>query len=398
MKFAFPKCLISMLSFCSLLASCGGGGGSLTAGGGIDGTGIMSAGVVSAFGSIVVSGREFDTTRAAIIINGEQVGLGDDAALENLDIGKVVSVKGRISRDGIMATADRVVYSDNVIGPVETVSVIDATTKEIVVLGQTVIVNFITTFKNTTFDTLAPGEEVEVSGYIDDNRAVRATFLEKKDASALEYEVTGLVDNLNDNLKTFMINSLKVNYPSIADTLPAGIPADGLYVEVTGTIDAGSGEMHATKIQLEDELDVEEGEQFEITGFVTHLVSAFEFTVGNQVVRTDANTLFVDGASDDLALGAKLEVEGSLVDGIFLADEVEFWKPDQIEVEGLVNNIASANEFTVGIQEVRTVAGTTVFEPEDLEIKEGVRLEVKGVPIDIEHSILVADKVSLETD
>ena len=37
--------------------------------------------------------------------------------------------------------------SDNVEGPVEGVSVIDDTTKEIVVLGQTVIVNVITKFK-----------------------------------------------------------------------------------------------------------------------------------------------------------------------------------------------------------------------------------------------------------
>jgi hypothetical protein len=398
MKTLIPKGLVLVLSLCLLLTSCSGGGGSMTAGGGIDGTGIMSAGVVSAFGSIVVNGLKYDTSNATIIINEVEVGVGDDAVRENLDIGRVVTVEGRISRDGITATAKRIVYSDNVIGPVESVSVIDATTGEVVVLGQTVIVNVITTFKNTTFDTLAPGDLVEVSGYIDDNRAVRATFLEKKDASVLEYEVTGFVDNLDDNLKTFMINSLKVDFASIADTLPAGIPADGLYIEVTGTIDAGSGEMRAAKIQLGDELDVEEGDQFEITGFVTHLVSAFEFTVGNQMVRIDANTLFVDGTPDDLALGAKLEVEGSLVDGIFLADEVEFWKPDQIEVEGLVSNIASANEFTVGIQVVQTVAGTTVFEPDDLEIQLGIRLEVKGVPQDIDHSVLAADKVSLESD
>ena len=91
------------------------------AGGGIDGTGIMSAGVVSAFGSIVVNGREFDTSEAAIVINEEEVGVGDDAVRENLEIGMVVTVEGRISRDGVTATADRVVYSDSVIGPVESV-------------------------------------------------------------------------------------------------------------------------------------------------------------------------------------------------------------------------------------------------------------------------------------
>jgi hypothetical protein len=72
MKSLFPKSLVLALLFCLLLTSCKGGGGSLTAGGGIDGTGIMSAGVVSAFGSIVVNGEEFDTSEAEIIVNGEQ--------------------------------------------------------------------------------------------------------------------------------------------------------------------------------------------------------------------------------------------------------------------------------------------------------------------------------------
>ena len=57
--------------------------------------------------------------------------------------------------------------------------IIDATTKEIVVLGQTVIVNVITKFKETTFDTIAIDDVVEVSGYLDDTGAIRATFLGK---------------------------------------------------------------------------------------------------------------------------------------------------------------------------------------------------------------------------
>ena len=41
----------------------------------------------------------------------------------------------------------------------------------------------------------------------------------------------------------------------------------------------------------------------------------------------------------------------------------------------------------------------TVFEglePEDVAL--GIKLEVKGVPVDIDRSILVADKVSFEED
>jgi len=131
MKALFPKSLLLVILYCFILASCSGGGGASTlAGSGIDGTGIMSAGVVSAFGSIVVNGTEFDTSKAAVVINGEEAGVGDHAILEYLDLGKVATVEGRISGDGSRITADRVVYSDNVTGPVESVSGIDPVTNE----------------------------------------------------------------------------------------------------------------------------------------------------------------------------------------------------------------------------------------------------------------------------
>jgi len=403
MKSLYSKGLILASLIFLMLISCSGGGGGMSAGGGIDGTGIMSAGVVSAFGSVVVNGTEFDTSSAAVFINGEQIGVGDDAVLENLDIGMVVTVEGRTNKDGTRFTADRVVYSDNVVGPVEIISDIDLTTKEVVVLGQTVIVNVITKFKETTFGTLAPGDVVEVSGYLDDNRAIRATFLEKKGdiTSILEYEVTGFVENLDANLKTFMINGLEVDYASIANNLPPGIPADDLFVEVEGQLAAG-GEMRAAKIQLGDQFDGEDGNEFEIMGYVTKIISdtdIIEFKVGNQVVQVDPDIVdFVDGTAGDIVPGVKLEAEGSLEGGILMAWEVEFWKPDQIEVEGLLTSIVSATEFYIGIQKVQTNPDT-LFDGGDWDdLKRGVRLEVKGVPVDLNHSVLMADKVSFETD
>jgi hypothetical protein len=88
------KSLISVLCSIFLMVSFGsGGGGGMTAGGGIGGTGVISSGTISAFGSIVVNGTEFDTSNAAIIVNGEEIGVGDETALDNLDIGRVVTVK-----------------------------------------------------------------------------------------------------------------------------------------------------------------------------------------------------------------------------------------------------------------------------------------------------------------
>ena len=84
--------------------------------------------------------------------------------------------------------------------------------------------------------------------------------------------------------------------------------------------------------------------------------------------------------------------------GILFADEVEFWKPDQIEVEDFVTDVVSETEFTVGDQDVQTDS-ETVFEgvlPDEIEVD--MMIEVKGVPVDIDHSVLIADKVSLEED
>ena len=404
MKSLYSKGLILASLFILVLNSCGGGGG-MTAGGGIDGTGIMSAGVVSAFGSIVVNGTEFDTSKAEVIINGKEVPVGDDFVQDNLEIGMVVTVEGRIKEDG-SAVADRVIYSSNVAGPVESVSGIDLDTneKEIVVLGQIVVVNFITKFKPEDtfgFDSIALSDVVEVSGYLDDTGAIRATFIEKID-DILEYGVTGFVESLDDPTpNTFMINGLTVDYSLIhPDDLPDNFNND-LFVEVEGELDDTSGELIATAIELADELGGEDGDELEIMGFVTEIISdidIIEFKVGNQVVHVDPDSaVFVDGFPDDIVPGVKLEAEGSLEGGILFAEEIEFWGPDQIEVEGFVTDIASDTEFTVGDQVVQT-DDDTVFEPPELEIEVDLKIEVKGVPVDIDHSILDADKVSFEED
>jgi len=394
MKTYHLKNLVLALLSALLSISCGASG----SGGGIGGSGINSVGTIGALGSIVVNGTEFDTSNAVIIVEGEEIGVGDDIVVDNLDIGMVVTVEGTVSEDGESAVADRVIYNDNVEGPVQSITVVSDTRKDIVVLGQTVILNTVTVFKGTTFDDIAENDVVEISGLFDDTGAIWATFLEKTDG--VIFEVTGFVDNLDAVQETFKINDLTVDY-SLADTsgLPGGVPVDGLLVEVEGTLDPDTGEMLADVIEIGDELDTEDVDEIEVTGFVTDVVSAFEFTVGTQVVRTNANTEFVDGTAGDIALGVKLEAEGSLEGGILFADEVEFWEPDQIEVEGLVTDDTLApDEFTVGDQVVQT-DGETVYEdgePEDIAL--GVNLEIKGVPVDIIRSILVADKVSFEDE
>ncbi len=399
-----PKNLVlTALSAILLISSysCSGGGAALIAGGGIDGTGIISTGIIAAFGSIFVNGSEFDTSVAVVIIDGEEIGTGDEFVLKNLDVGRLVTVEGSLGEDDESFFAERVIYSDNVEGPVESIISIDAKTREIVVLGQTVILNVNTSFKNTGFDTIALEDVVEVSGFYDDTGTIWATYIGKTGVltPGLEVEVTGYVSNLHTNLKTFTINDLKIDY-LLADMsgLPGDVLREGLLVEVDGSLDESGIILLAATVAAGDDLDIENADQIEIAGFVTEVVTTSEFRVDNQIVIIDPEALFVDGSQEDIAPGVKLEAEGSLVDSILYAWEIEFWEPDQVEVEDVVTDITSLTEFTLGDQVIQTDE-ETVFDggtPEDIE--PGVLIEIKGVPTDLDYSIIIADKVSFEVE
>ena len=180
MKSKLPTCLISMLllGVVSLFSACGGsGGGTLTASGGIGGSGV-TVGAASKYGSIFVNEIEFDTTGAVVIVDGVERGTGDQTVLDNIAIGKVVRIEGPSEESGT-GTADRVVYNEDIIGPVESVTAIDANTLELVVMGQTVVVDTRTNLVGTTLSTIAVGNLLEVSGFGDEARAIERPTSEK---------------------------------------------------------------------------------------------------------------------------------------------------------------------------------------------------------------------------
>ena len=309
------------------LASCGGGGSiTVSSSGGIGGTGIVSQGQVTAIGSITVNGVRYETNEARIMANGKQEYFGDAGVSNLLDVGKVVTVEGILNRDRSTGVATRVIYNDNVEGPVESIRDLDAKTKEIVVLGQIVIADRDrTVLKHNDLKALARNSEVvEVSGQVDAQGRIRATYLERTGEffSGMEVEVKGVVQNLGD--MTFEINGLKVDYRK-ADTgdLPGSTPANGMYVEVKGTLDSVGGGLQASKIEQEF-AGVKDAPEAEIEGFVTAILttSPLKFKVGNQIVQADDNIRIEGEVEEDIEIGDWIEVEGRLVSGILFAEEI----------------------------------------------------------------------------
>lgn len=362
-----------------LLAACnsGGGGGSTFAEGGIGGTGI-SSGPITAFGSFYVTGTEW-----SLASDGEVLLDGVSASENDLGLGMVVTVEGERSADGLTGTATRVVFDDEVEGPVDDAPFsCDGVEVAFFVFDQQYVADRSTVYEDTTFAAFCSGGDgwvVEVSGLPDVHpvfgAAIRATRLEFVAAAPVigdtEIELEGVVENWND--PEFDIGAVRVtvNHPTCpaTDLSDLGGPLeDGLAVEVEGRY-LGTNEVCATHIEREDEF--EDGEDFEIEGIVTDVTSQTEFVVAG--VAVDANGADLTPDSLVVEVGMQLEVEGDLVGGVLQADEVK--QRGGVEIEAVVTDTSSTG-FTVLGREITIEVATEV---EGGPVSVGSFVEVRAI-------------------
>ena len=67
------------------------------------------------------------------------------------------------------------------------------------------------------------------------------------------------------------------------------------------------------------------GSNYEIEGRITSIVDSQSFYLGNTLVTHDSSTRFEDGNASDLAVGKRVEVEGTRTSsGTVIAREIEF--------------------------------------------------------------------------
>lgn len=316
-----------------MVAGCGGSGGGGLAGGGIGGTGITS-GTVTGFGSVFVNGVEFDTSGAGFDVDDNPTAMESD-----LGIGMVVTVTGTVNNDGITGSATLIEYDEAVEGPIAANPVEDAdgVMKTFDVLDITVMVDHNNTvFVNTDYDSLAQNDVVEVSGHIDANGDLQATRLEKTGVlnPGTEIETKGMVAGF-DNIDTFMLGSLTVTFDgaTVFEDLP-GTVSDGQFVEVKGRL-TGPAAVLATRIELEDEDFGDDVAEISIEGIVSDFNGIDDFKVAGQVVNATTASFEPASLGTSIANGDKVEVEGAIVGGVLIADEVE-QRSGSIEISATV--------------------------------------------------------------
>ena len=322
------------------LAACGGGGSGSTAGTGPTAAApVASKGQITAFGSVVVNGVRYDTNSAQFNVNNAA------GAQSDLFVGQQVVVKGTNNGDGT-GVASQVIFDADLEGPV---SAIDAANNQFTVLGQTVIVSGDTVFEGTSFSALAVDDIVEVSGNLDADGAIRALSVEAETVTPAEFEVEGLVANLDTAAQTFSINNLTIDY-SGAVLDPSSLQlANGQLVEAEGTVSGST--MTASEVELEDDdFEADEGDEGELEGFIQSVQSNTQFTLANVTVTHGANTVFENGTAADLVPNAEVEVEGTVdAGGVLQADKIEFESEDEQEL---------AIRIQAPVQSTDTQAGT----------------------------------------
>ena len=136
-------------------------------------------------------------------------------------------------------------------------------------------------------------------------------------------------------------------------------------VEVKGTQVNANDEFVATRVEYKGgRLAGDDGDHFEIEGFITNFASSSSFEVGAFSVRTDGNTSFEGGVEGDLGPNVKVEIEGERDGNSILATKIEFKRGTAVRLSGLVDTLDGNDPgafFMLGIR-VTTDAVATRFD------------------------------------
>ena len=362
----------------ALLVACGGGGEAATEAVVPATATTYTQGAITGFGSVFVGGVRFDDSSASV--SDED---GNSRSRSELKLGMMVELDaGAVDRSAASALALRIRLGNEIVGPV---GAVDTTASTVQVLGQTVLVTSSTIFDESLaggLSALTAGAVVEVYGILDPaNGRVVATRIEPK-TGATAYKLRGAIADLDTTAKTFTVNGQTISYAGLpAATVPPGL-TKGQIVRVLLQTTQVNGAWVATALRGGLRLPEVTRRDAHVEGVISVFTSTSSFQVnGLQVDATNAT--FPDGTTG-IVLGAKVEVEGVVTNGVLVASKVEIEdrraQPRQLELRGEMGNLNTTDK-TFALRGVTVWYGGTVEYKNGTAatLANGKAVEVKGV-------------------
>lgn len=319
----------------------------------------------------------------------------------------MVILENAFDDNGNPTTVTRIRYEDNIEGPIRDFSQsADGRVKTLTVMGQTVLLqDGVTTFDNNDpgFDDFSDigsaniDNLVEVSGYMDFDGSIRATYIERKALAATPgdlFEVKGVVSNLDTASATFDVNGLTVDFSGVVPR--NGTLSDGRLVEVKGDTLVGDT-LQAKDVEIvTGGLNVEDAVKVSLEGYLSNLdAAAGTFEINGQKVDY-AGAVFIGGSDAELADGVKIEAEGPVSNGVLTATKVVF--KDSIKIEANLAEIdATAGSLTLqGLTGISVQSdGLTIFDGfsglDDLTA--GNHLKIRGRRTPSTGSTIIASQI-----
>lgn len=335
-------------------------------------TELVSDGVITGFGSIVVNGTRFNTDNASFVSHNGQL---SEVAL---DLGMVVNVSGRTTADGTIISADNVSYYAVAEGPISTISLAQGTFS---VLGQTFTINANTRFVERNFEQLRSGDLVEVSA-IGSNQQWIATRVEFYSQLQDDYDVTGFVRALDSNTRTFSLGDLTIDY-SRADI--EGNLTNGALVSVGALSLPQDNLWQVLDVDVLKQGELESQGQLVLESLIQSLQGS-QLTLSNGIVLLlNADTATINADRSELAVGQRVIVKATRSDSGLMANQIQVVKESLIQALGIVTE-RDSNEIRVNGTEFDVTSTTNIIDKRVSPAKQitlnevfvGDRVEISG--------------------
>ena len=374
-----------------LLAACGGGGSTSTpTAQTLQYSRAYAAGPITGFGSIVINGVHYDETNATVA--------DDDGASHpstDLKLGMVAEVQAANFGDlnGVsVATANGITINRLMRGPVDSVGA-----NSLVVFGQTVALTATTVFDDTLSGGLAAikaGALVTIYGTLDTATGVYTATRIEPEGGAAYYGLRASVTAFDAVAHTLTIGSTVIDVSTAS--LPATLKAGDL-VRIKLNTAQVNGKWVAVSVKSGVQVP-ENVEHSEVEGTITAFTSTTSFSVDG--IPVDASkAAFPDGTAT-LAMGARVEVEGAVSNGVMVATTVKLKSEhkaqmDGNEIDGYVT-LVDPVKSTVVVQTKNMLHTTTVSYAGTTVVYSGgtVANLIVGAKVEI-HGVLAADGTTI---